>query len=93
MSSSKSPRKLVKRGPGETEDGRPLSPTERSETRGRSIEILEPIVPLKHDESERELAMRLELAKQNGLSQQAIIAETSSFMLRDPPFAETIYEG
>jgi hypothetical protein len=99
MSSAKSPRKLVKRGKspghGESEGSRPSSPVNGSERRGRNVEVIEPgpSVPQKLDKSERDLALRLELAKQNSLSQQAVIADTASFMLRDPPFAETIYEG
>jgi protein ECT2 len=45
------------------------------------------------DNSERDLAMRLELAKRNGLSHRHTRSEDVSFLLRDPPFAETIYEG
>ena len=100
MSSSKSPRKLVKRGkspgPGETEKVDPGSPANQSESR-RSIDAVgpAPVIPQKMDKSERDLALRLELARQNGLSQsqQATIADTTSFMPRDPPFAEIIYEG
>ncbi|PVF99989.1 hypothetical protein CPB86DRAFT_702137 [Serendipita vermifera] len=44
------------------------------------------------DNSERDLSMRLELAKRNGLSHRATRSEDVSFLLRDPPFAETIYE-
>ncbi|KIM25909.1 hypothetical protein M408DRAFT_330906 [Serendipita vermifera MAFF 305830] len=95
MSSLKSPRKLVKRGkspaPGDTEEPSPDDSIDHSEAK-RSLEIPGPPTPAKTDRFERDQDTRLELAKQNGLIQHALFSDTSSFMLRDPPFAETIYE-
>jgi protein ECT2 len=98
----KSPRKLLKRGksPGPSSDGEPRKSTE-SLARPEVQEEEEEVEDILNDEpqqsvfgeSERDLARQLELAKQNSLSLQGTGLETASFMLRDPPFADTIYEG
>jgi hypothetical protein len=97
----KSPRKLLRRGksPGPGSDGEPRKSTE-SQTRPE-VQEEEEVEGILNDgpqhgvfgESERDLARQLELAKKNSLSLQGTGLETASFMLRDPPFADTIYEG
>lgn len=95
MTSLKVPRKLLKRSrsPGrisesEHESTSSLSLTTRpyKSENGHSSSSID-----KLDDAEKDLIKRLEVAKQNSISHSSDGGH--SFMLRDPPFAETIYEG
>lgn len=101
----KNPKKLVMRGksPGagsgtESEPRRSIDTgKEPSTDADDEEEEVEEILQTKEtriiNESERDLAMRLEIAKRNSMSLQAVGSDSASFLLREPPFSETIYEG